>query len=204
MSINNKATEAKYNVNIPITAGNGVKGNIDGVSCFVETKMRIEVVGVGPTCTIDIEGKVRGSPNWYVITTSTGAITGTIDISTYDFIRYNVTNQDGTGFLYASGFVLNTSTGSGSSGDASAANQVIGNNLLNSLNNESLPKTINIDESVSNIVYFGYADAGSLSSNPSWRVKKIEISGLVSITTYADGNTNFDNIWDNRLTLSYS
>jgi hypothetical protein len=106
--INNTATESKYNTRVNISSGKGVKGSLDGESCFVETKIRIEITGVGPTSTIDIEGRLRSSTNWYVITTATGAITGTVDISTYDFIRYVVTNSDGTGVLTASGFVLNS------------------------------------------------------------------------------------------------
>jgi hypothetical protein len=134
--INSAGSESKYAISIPITSGNGVKGNIEGDSCFVETKLRLEVVGVGPTCTIDIEGRVKNSPNWYVITTSTGAITGTIDISTYDYIRYKVTNSDGTGVIYASGFVLNNPN-TGSSGDASASNQLIGNAKLTSIDSKT-------------------------------------------------------------------
>lgn len=108
MSISSSGTESKYNITVPITAGTGVKGNQNGESCFAETKLRLEIIGVGPTSTIDVEGRVKNSPNWYVITTATGAITGTVDISTYDFIRYRVTNSDGTGSLHASGFILNS------------------------------------------------------------------------------------------------
>jgi len=59
-------------------------------------------------------------------------------------------------------------------------------------------------DSVGTTTYLGYADAGSLTSASVWAIKKIdEITNDVSIT-WADGNTNFDNIWDNRLTLTYA
>lgn len=51
--------------------------------------------------------------------------------------------------------------------------------------------------------YVGEAAPGSLPSAAVWRIKRIdETSGLV--ITWADGNSNFDNLWDNRTTLSYS
>ena len=64
-------------------------------------------------------------------------------------------------------------------------------------------KLLQVD-SVGTTTYLGYADAGSLTSAPLWAIKKIdEVSNDVAIT-WADGNTNFDNIWDNRLTLTYA
>lgn len=104
--LNNTATEAKYNITVVFDGTAGVKGGVDGQSCFAETIMRLEIVGVGPANVISIQGKIRNSFNWYEITTATGAITGTIDISTYDFIRYVVTTADGVGELYASGYLF--------------------------------------------------------------------------------------------------
>jgi hypothetical protein len=108
MSISSSGSESKYNRVVSLTSGNGVKGDSSGDPCFAETKLRIEIVGVGPLNTVDVEGRVKSSPNWYVITTATGAITGTVDISTYDFVRYRVTNSDGVGSIHASGFILNS------------------------------------------------------------------------------------------------
>jgi len=136
--LNNQGSESKYNVTIPLDGVAGIK-NGSGLSCHAETQLRIEIVGVNPSNTIDIEGRIRNSPNWYVITTATGAITGTVDISTYDFIRYNVTTPDGSGVIYASGFIFNISSGGGGggAGDASAANQVAGNAILTLINNKT-------------------------------------------------------------------
>ena len=53
--------------------------------------------------------------------------------------------------------------------------------------------------------YLGQAVPGSAASSAVWRIQKLTFSagGDVS-TTWADGNANFDNVWDNRASLSYS
>lgn len=55
------------------------------------------------------------------------------------------------------------------------------------------------------VTYRGTALPGTATSASSWRVERITIQsdGDVEIL-YADGNDSFDNIWDNRLALSYS
>lgn len=104
--INSAGTESKYGLKLAIPNAIGIIGSSDGESIFAETKARIEVVDVSGAFVMDVEGQVKNSPNWYVITTITGAITGTLDISTYDRIRYNITNVGGVGTLYASGYLL--------------------------------------------------------------------------------------------------
>jgi hypothetical protein len=52
--------------------------------------------------------------------------------------------------------------------------------------------------------YIGYADAGTLTSAATWAIKRIIETGNDISITWADGNNSFDNIWDNRLTLTYS
>ena len=56
-----------------------------------------------------------------------------------------------------------------------------------------------------NPIYIGKSDVGTLKSLPLWQIRKLTYSSgnLVDIQ-YADGDRNFDNIWDNRVTLSYS
>lgn len=134
--LNNRGTEAKYNVSIVLDGATGIKGGDAGLSCFAETKLRFEVINVGGTSAIDVEGRLRNSPNWYIIATIPGAITGTLDISTYDYIRYRVTTASGNGLLVASGYIFNQGAG-GVGGDATAANQVIGNSTLSSINTKT-------------------------------------------------------------------
>lgn len=61
----------------------------------------------------------------------------------------------------------------------------------------------------SGFIYVGEAAPGVATSTNAWRVKRIEIvldgSGREDTTTlWADGDGNFDNIWDDRVSLSYS
>jgi hypothetical protein len=56
-------------------------------------------------------------------------------------------------------------------------------------------------------LYIGRAEPGSVTSGAVWSISKSVIeSGLDNDTsqTWADGDSNFDNVWDDRLGLSYS
>lgn len=71
---------------------------------------------------------------------------------------------------------------------------------------EGKPESTFMDVVSSSVSYVGKAPAGSLTSNAVWRIFKLTtdtITGSISIM-YADGNPNYDNIWDNRASLSYS
>ena len=61
-----------------------------------------------------------------------------------------------------------------------------------------------IDEASATTTYFGYAPIGTATSSASWKVKRVVESGTTITTTWADGNNNYDNTWDNRASLSYS
>jgi hypothetical protein len=54
-------------------------------------------------------------------------------------------------------------------------------------------------------IYRGEAVPGSLTTAPVWRIRKLLLSvdGDV-MEVWADGDANFDNIWDDRATLIYS
>ena len=61
-----------------------------------------------------------------------------------------------------------------------------------------------IDDVSGTTFYIGEAQPGELTSAASWRIKRVVFTGDDSSTKYADGDVNFDNIWDNRASLSYS
>jgi len=63
---------------------------------------------------------------------------------------------------------------------------------------------LQLDEEVGGTTYIGEAEPGSLFANPVWRIKRIVEDGPDSVITWADGNSDFDNIWNDRLSLSYS
>ena len=54
------------------------------------------------------------------------------------------------------------------------------------------------------MTYIGRAAPGSLGSAAVWQVQKITVSGTETLIKQADGNDKFDNIWDDRATLTYS
>jgi hypothetical protein len=54
-----------------------------------------------------------------------------------------------------------------------------------------------------NVTYVGKAPIGTATSSAAWQIKRLdETSGLV--VTWADGDANFDNTWDNRASITYS
>jgi len=57
-------------------------------------------------------------------------------------------------------------------------------------------------QTVGGFIYYGVAAVGSVTSGSVWRVfRETESDGTI---LYADGDANFDNIWDNRTSLTYS
>ncbi len=73
--------------------------------------------------------------------------------------------------------------------------------------NTSRPYAIMIDSiSTTQVTYIGKAAVGSLISDPVWQIMKIDESGspINTVINYADGNADFDNIFSNRTSLSYS
>lgn len=63
--------------------------------------------------------------------------------------------------------------------------------------------TLRIDQVSSTLTYIGSAIAGSATSAAVWQVKKIDSSSGTSIL-FADGDIGYDNVWDDRGSLSYS
>ena len=54
-------------------------------------------------------------------------------------------------------------------------------------------------------LYHGWAAPASATSAAVWRIKKFTYSNnRLTQTEWADGNGEYDNIWDNRASLSYS
>ena len=50
-----------------------------------------------------------------------------------------------------------------------------------------------------NVTYLGWAQAGALTSEPRWAICTIDTTvGVIKL--WADGNTQFDNVWDDHAT----
>ena len=60
------------------------------------------------------------------------------------------------------------------------------------------------DEPDVNTLYIGEAATNISSNEPFWKIRKLAKSGTATSILYADGDEFFDNIWDNRTSLSYS
>lgn len=59
---------------------------------------------------------------------------------------------------------------------------------------------------VGSIYYMGWAAPGTATNTNAWRISRVDTSGSpeIAVTTFADGNREFDNNWDDVLILSYS
>jgi hypothetical protein len=64
--------------------------------------------------------------------------------------------------------------------------------------------SVRIDEVSASLIYIGEATTGASDSSPLWRIRRLQLSGTVTSIQYADGDTQFDNVWSNRASLSYS
>lgn len=75
---------------------------------------------------------------------------------------------------------------------------------LNNLDNKLFYDPVIVDESNPNIVYYGYVDPLlNNEANPVWAIMRVTNDVGIKRYKWADGNKNFDNIWNNRETLTY-
>ena len=94
-------------------------------------------------------------------------------------------------------------TGSGVSAEVtvskSDSSNIVGLNVIGApyIYNEQ------VDSVDTNLTYIGSAEPGTLTNAASWRVLRVD-NTTGSIILYADGDTKFDNVFDDRQTLSYS
>lgn len=59
-------------------------------------------------------------------------------------------------------------------------------------------------DTVDSVIYLGNAVAGTATNSATWKIRRITETGDDAVIEYADGNAAFDNVWDNRASLSYS
>lgn len=72
-----------------------------------------------------------------------------------------------------------------------------------SITSASAALTLRYDETTSaTYTYIGDATPGTATSAATWRIKRMTNADTTII--WADGNSNFDNVWDNRASLTYS
>jgi len=61
-----------------------------------------------------------------------------------------------------------------------------------------------VDEALGGVTYAGQAQAGTLPSAAGWRIRRLTESGGDVIVEWADGDAAYDNVWDDRASLTYS
>lgn len=61
-------------------------------------------------------------------------------------------------------------------------------------------------DSNQSLQYLGFATSGTDTSADEWRIMRFSYDSSLNLTTIltADGDTNYDNVWDNRESISYS
>jgi hypothetical protein len=60
-----------------------------------------------------------------------------------------------------------------------------------------------IDESIEGTIYIGYAERGTLTNQPFWRIKRVQSEAGITTIGYVNGKLNFNFIWDNRTEYDY-
>lgn len=60
-----------------------------------------------------------------------------------------------------------------------------------------------IDEASDTVTYVGYANAGAVTSEPNWMIKKIEVIGNETSITWAEAGIDPNLVWDDRLSYTY-
>ena len=66
---------------------------------------------------------------------------------------------------------------------------------------EAIPEPI-IDV-VGGVTYKGFAPLGTRQDEAGWKITRTTVSSGLTITEYADGNMEYDNVWEDRTSLRY-
>ena len=69
------------------------------------------------------------------------------------------------------------------------------------------PQTIGsilIDDTDPSTIYIGKAPTGASTSSAVWRIERITFVGSITEIKFANGSPEYNSIWDNRASLSYS
>ena len=69
---------------------------------------------------------------------------------------------------------------------------------------ETVPYALQYDDAGAGVTYIGEALPGTDTTASGWRIKRTTVSGSDIMIEWADGDSMFNNIWDNRELLSYS
>lgn len=93
------------------------------------------------------------------------------------------------------------------SGLATAAKQDSMITAIGNISGTSRYTTLLDETTTTNVTYIGKAvltGSSIATSSAAWQISKFDESGSVSTLKYADGDELFNNIWDNRASLTYN
>jgi hypothetical protein len=102
-----------------------------------------------------------------------------------------------------------TMAGGGASGAATSDNQVTIiaqlDDVLTALNSDTEDKrlTVRLDEVSDTLFYVGKALIGKVNSDANWLIIRYTTVGNVLMSEYANGSEAFNQVWNNRATLTY-
>jgi hypothetical protein len=102
-----------------------------------------------------------------------------------------------------------TMAGGGASGAATSDNQVAIiaqlDDVLTALNTDTEDKrlTVRLDEVSDTLFYVGKALIGKVNSDANWLIIRYTTVGNVLMSEYANGSENFNQVWNDRATLTY-
>jgi hypothetical protein len=74
---------------------------------------------------------------------------------------------------------------------------------VNTLDSKIFFEPVLIDESNPNIIYKGFASPAAKTDEAVWAIQKVSNTGDICSYQWADGDKNFDNVWNNRAALLY-
>ena len=67
-----------------------------------------------------------------------------------------------------------------------------------------VPNKTLIDEVDADTTYIGVSKQGGSTSEAIWMIRKITTVDTVTSILFADGDDQYNNVWDDRVSLSYS
>lgn len=75
---------------------------------------------------------------------------------------------------------------------------------VNTINDKVFYEPSLVDETEGSVVYKGYAQPGTSTGTPQWAIQKVTNTGGNLSYQWASGTRNFDKLWDNRRSYTYS
>jgi hypothetical protein len=77
--------------------------------------------------------------------------------------------------------------------------------ILEEIRNDTLAKrlTVRLDQVSDTLFYVGKALIGSLDSQDLWQIVRYTQTGSILKSEYANGDETFNQVWNNRTTLTY-